>query len=68
MREVEVMPPPRKYGRHENDDGTPVLDAGRLHRGTGLLGGGLTGTNQNLAGHQERHELGNQVVEPQFGG
>ena len=27
---------------------------------------GLTGTNQNLAGHQERHELGNQVVELQF--
>ena len=27
---------------------------------------GLTGTDQNLAGHQERHELGNQVVELQF--
>ena len=27
---------------------------------------GLTGTNQNLAGHQERHELLNQVVELQF--
>ena len=27
---------------------------------------GLTGADQNLAGHQERHELGNQVVELQF--
>ena len=27
---------------------------------------GLTGTNQNLAGHQERHELLNQVVELQL--
>ena len=27
---------------------------------------GLTGAHQNLAGHQERHELGNQVVELQF--
>ena len=27
---------------------------------------GLTGADQNLAGHQERHELGNQVVELQL--
>ena len=31
------------------------------HRAT--LRVGLTGAHQNLAGHQERHELGNQVVE-----
>ena len=34
------------------------------HRATVRVG--LTGTNQNLAGHQERHELLNQVVELQF--
>ena len=34
------------------------------HRAT--LRVGLTGAHQNLAGHQERHKLGNQVVELQL--